>query len=527
MFQNAHQSARLRLLFLIPLAVAILGIVATLTLTLSSHEQASVQDGVIRLRASAEDFYNQSILYDAHALQAVMDVLEDNVPLRAALAAGDRDRLLALGAPPFERLKRDFSITHLYFTRPDRVNLLRVHAPDRAGDRIDRITTLAAERDQASAFGVEIGPLGTFTLRLVAPWHDRTSGKLIGYVELGMEIDRVLQALRDVFGVYVIVLIHKDVLDRARWEEGMRTLGRVPDWERFPSVVVGRQTPDEIPDAIGAYLSGHSLEELNAIISGNLGGQAYRLAFLPLRDVGNRHVAHLVLFMDVTKETRAAARTVYQGTGIALGIGCLLFLFFNWHIGRIGRRLETDERALRQLATRDGLTGLYNHRTFYLFVKKEIARIRRYGGEVAVVLLDIDHFKRINDTHGHQAGDAILRGLSKRLQDAVRDVDCVCRYGGEEITVILPNCEKPRLVAERLRIAIAATPFSIDDGQAIRITASIGVATYPSGADSVDTLVSAADAAMYAAKEAGRNQVRAHAPAPEPGATTQRDEMGS
>ena len=115
--------------------------------------------------------------------------------LSLALAQRDRDMLLKHATPLFKDIRRDYKITHFYFTGIDRVNLLRVHAPLRYGDTIDRITTLQAEHSGTVAYGVELGPLGTFTLRLVSPWYDPKTNKLIGYVELGMEIDQIIHKL--------------------------------------------------------------------------------------------------------------------------------------------------------------------------------------------------------------------------------------------------------------------------------------------------------------------------------------------
>ncbi len=179
-------------------------------------------------------------------------------------------------------------------------------------------------------------------------------------------------------------------------------------------------------------------------------------------------------------------------------------------------RLEADQAALKQLATHDGLTGLYNHHTFYVLLGDELARTQRFKRPVSLLLLDIDHFKRVNDTHGHLAGDAILKGLSELLGHQARAMDRVCRYGGEEITVILPETDPDAAAsfAERLRAAVAAQPFDVDAGGApLRITVSIGVASFPAHADSAQALVAAADAALYTAKRRGRNLVIRYEPA--------------
>lgn len=504
---KGREIARLRLLFLVPLAVAILAIITALTLALYQHEHQSVQQGVLRIRASAQDFYEDSIRYDARALQAVMDTLRRDPVLQAALARRDRQQLLMRSATLFDELKKDYAITHLYFTGTDRVNLLRVHTPNRYGDKIDRITTLAAEKSGTASFGVEIGPLGTFTLRLVTPWYDETTHQLIGYVELGMEVDRVLQKLRDFFGVEVFVLVHKDHLDRKQWEDGMRALGRTPAWDRFPEVVLGSQASQSVPPLLAERLARSELGDSHTILEAVHGGASYWIAFLPLQDAGGRNVAHMVLITDVSREANAARDTVYAGSLTALAAGILLLWFFNWQVGRIGRRLEGDAQALEQLATRDGLSGLYNHRTFYTLLEDEIIRARRYKHPFSLLMIDVDHFKLVNDTHGHQAGDAVLRGLSERLTDLVRDVDRVCRYGGEEMTVILPDTDAALEMGERLRAAVEATPFDIGAGQTIGITVSIGAASFPHNADTGQALVAAADTALYAAKQGGRNRV--------------------
>jgi two-component system cell cycle response regulator len=182
----------------------------------------------------------------------------------------------------------------------------------------------------------------------------------------------------------------------------------------------------------------------------------------------------------------------------------------------MAEKLEQNQKALYELAIRDGLTGLYNHHTFYALLADELARAQRFKRPVALLMLDIDHFKRVNDTHGHQAGDAILKGLSELLAQQARAIDRVCRYGGEEIAVILPETDPDAAdnIAERLRAAVEAQPFNVNAGTPVHITVSIGVASWSMQGDGADTLVAAADAALYAAKRSGRNRISRHEPVP-------------
>ena len=160
---------------------------------------------------------------------------------------------------------------------------------------------------------------------------------------------------------------------------------------------------------------------------------------------------------------------------------------------------------IQHLAATDGLTKIANRATFQQTLGQELARAQRGNGSAALVLLDLDHFKRLNDTHGHQAGDEVLRGVARVLDESSRGFDTPARYGGEEFAVILPHTDPVEAVAvaERLRAAIAAAPLDPE------VTVSVGVASYPEDAASGDDLVRAADEALYAAKRAGRNRVTA------------------
>jgi diguanylate cyclase (GGDEF)-like protein len=166
-------------------------------------------------------------------------------------------------------------------------------------------------------------------------------------------------------------------------------------------------------------------------------------------------------------------------------------------------------RLFRQVQTQamtDALTGLYNHRYFQERLDREIKLCDRNNDRVSLILLDLDHLKRINDSMGHRTGDAALCHVARVMLATVREVDICARYGGEEFVIVLPQCgrEDAISVAERLREAIAATPVN-KIGQ---VTASIGVATYPAAARSKEELIEMADRAMYLAKAAGRNRVR-------------------
>ncbi|RMH59738.1 MAG: sensor domain-containing diguanylate cyclase [Candidatus Hydrogenedentota bacterium] len=170
-----------------------------------------------------------------------------------------------------------------------------------------------------------------------------------------------------------------------------------------------------------------------------------------------------------------------------------------------------ENARLYKLAVTDGLTGLFVHRHFQHRLQDEFVRSRRYGTPLALLLTDIDHFKKFNDTHGHRTGDAVLRQIAKLLQREARESDIVCRYGGEEMAIICPETRLSgaRQLAERIRSAADRTTFRDADGKpGLHVTLSIGLATtFTPGVHDRYRLIEEADAALYEAKKAGRNRV--------------------
>ena len=159
--------------------------------------------------------------------------------------------------------------------------------------------------------------------------------------------------------------------------------------------------------------------------------------------------------------------------------------------------------------TQNALTGAFNRRHIEEVVKREFERADRYGRPLTVAMLDADHFKRVNDSYGHQVGDDVLRELADRCRRTLRSNDVLGRYGGEEFVIVFPETglDEARVVAERLRGAIAERPVSTGD-LSLPVTVSIGLATSSRG-QTPDSLLARADAALYAAKRGGRNLVRA------------------
>jgi diguanylate cyclase (GGDEF)-like protein len=165
------------------------------------------------------------------------------------------------------------------------------------------------------------------------------------------------------------------------------------------------------------------------------------------------------------------------------------------------------ETVQRQAVT-DELTGLFNHRRFQEGLAQELERARRFGQSLGLVMLDIDNFKQVNDTYGHQIGDRVLADVARVLREFSREIDEPARYGGEELAVVLPgtDLEGAYNLAERVREGIEALEFQLEGRRTLKVTASFGAASLPESADDQPSLIAAADAALYVAKRSGKNR---------------------
>ena len=220
------------------------------------------------------------------------------------------------------------------------------------------------------------------------------------------------------------------------------------------------------------------------------------------------------LDLDETTRTASGQALVPRLREMQLYLGVLVAgltvaaSVFSTVLARMGERQ-------RSLSRRESLTGCFNRRAFYELFPREVERARRLGQGVALVFLDLDHFKRVNDRHGHETGDRVLQQLASRVLGIIRETDLLFRWGGEEFVILLPHtvtAEAPAL-AERIRAAVAERPFVTHDSYpGVSMTVSVGVAGEVGGPLDPDALLARADAACYRAKEAGRNRVVAEIP---------------
>jgi len=664
---------------LIPLFVVGWAIFAIGGYFLNNIEKRQRHEAVQQQAIAMQSHLQAALKNRAEAMEASLEFISQNRQLITALKSGNRQQLLKIAAPIYKRQNTQYNITHFYFHDSNRVNLLRVHKPEKHGDKINRFTALGAEKSAATFSGIELGPLGTFTLRSVLPVYD--ADQLIGYMELGQEIDNLLEQAHHMFNVELFLLIDKQHLAQNEWETGMRMLKRSHDWDMFSNWVLVSQTMADTPvvllHAVDREISGDTIQTRDDI---GLDEQNYWSAVIPLQDAGNRNVASLVMLHDMTSIIDSSTHEMLWFAGLSAVISWSLFILFWIILGGAERELasarkqliaigeertrqveqalniqrvldemlnislppltmkevllksldavlsmpifslqnkgsiflvidgeqklemiahrnlpdsllqscamlpfgkclcgkaaatrevvfyshlteqheikydgiqphghycipiisegnllgvlnayvenehvreemeegflknvattlaivierKAAEEKLEQLAHNDTLTGLPNRALFYDRLDQILALAERHKSEFAVFFLDLDHFKEINDTLGHDMGDVLLRQAASRLMGCVRKSDTVARMGGDEFTVILTDTTESgsiEIVANNILKSLQE-PFELNDSTC-NIGCSIGIALYPKDGLDSETLIKHADSAMYHAK---------------------------
>jgi len=320
-----------------------------------------------------------------------------------------------------------------------------------------------------------------------ATWRDLTpAGFAVGAAALGLGLLR--QRLLDL-GPVGRTLVMDGLPDPIVVMDGR---GRIVDTNRAAHTVLGLKPYGDVPVALGTLWASSRTEPIRSapltldVVGGEGGSQ--RLFEVTVTHLGaqGRHGHSALLMRDVTDQVR-----------------------MEHDLRQTTEALRAANADLKRLANTDVLTGLANRRRFMEVLEAEIERSERYDRPLSLVLVDMDHFKQVNDTHGHAGGDQVLRAAAAILRSVCRDVDLAARVGGEEFAILLPETDAPgaETVAERARAKIASGHHRAPSGAGFRITASAGVATFGREITSGEALLQAADDALYRAKTQGRNRV--------------------
>ena len=332
-----------RRFLLIPSIVGLVCLLAASAVTFLWLDFNSQQRAIDRLIQTGQKIFTKELYERFEILEIATHSLNRNRDLSQAFRSGDRDALERAARPIFDELSPRHRITHFYFTGLDRVNFLRVHNPQRHGDVIDRFTMREAVRTGQFARGLELGPLGTLTLRLVTPW--RVNGEIVGYIELGQEIEDAISDLTETLPIEVAIAIRKDLLDRDQWRTGMSMLGRDVDWDLAKDHVLIHTDVDRVPpEALGRLLQqgGGSVTVAQTLTADD--GSATRTLVTPLVDAGGQGLGQILFFMDVTSFRAAFWKSVVAIIVIFSLVGGILALSLTMVIRRFEKSLRHADR---------------------------------------------------------------------------------------------------------------------------------------------------------------------------------------
>jgi len=398
----------------------------------------------------------------------------------------------------------EYDFRQLHFQLPDNTSFLRMHSPDNYGDDLTGI------RHTVETANAKLVPVAAFEegriyngYRFVYPlFHE---GVHCGSAEVSFSMESYIKMLEELDLSDYFFGIRRDIVETTVFEADKT---RYVKSDFSPAYMYDREVT---PRADHGPLFRDNAAKLEAALAGDADtgflasceGEMMLVLVHPIRNLNGRAVACIlsVSLDPMIERTDGNYRLVMA----IIAAGALLLTGAAYVLA-----LERDK--LKRLSTTDPLTGLCNRMAISGAIGHELIRAKRYKRAFSVLLIDLDHFKKINDRFGHGEGDAVLRNLAETMRRNMRAVDRIGRWGGEEFIVVLPDTalEAAIFAAEKLRKAIEQTKLS----EFAAVTASIGVAGCDAAEeDGIDHLIAKADAALYLAKERGRNRVEAQAPA--------------
>lgn len=338
---------KIRKRILVPLVIALFLLLIFSALNVYLRELSHFRIIITENMDSVKKLLENQLQHDAELLGGLIDFLEEEENLRHAWSVKDRDTLYNQTLPLFNNMRDKYKVTHFYFIDLNGTVFLRVHNPTRYGDVIDRFTLRRTMITRSSTYGMELGPLGTLTLRRVYPWY--FNGKLEGYIELGEEIQHITPVLKKILDVELIFLVDKSLLRRAGWEEGLRMMDRKGNWDCFREFAAIDSTLDsDKTQALDAYLYRDHEKHRETIFKIKFGNLVFRGGFVPLVDAAGRDLGDVIILKDFSRYEASFLYLFVMLVLVCAVIGGILFGFFYLFLGRIEASLIKAQNDIQK-----------------------------------------------------------------------------------------------------------------------------------------------------------------------------------
>jgi|GEM_PF-2108310 len=343
---NFFPSNNIRLAILIPFALILILIIGLFIGTGYVRYKQAHDLSLKNTLKQIEDEYRSQLNDDAEMMHIAIASLLTNEKILKAFRSRDRQALFDLTKPMFDHFKEDHFFTHFYFITPERETFLRVHQFNRHSDTINRLTMAEAEKTGKSAYGLELGVFGTFTLRMVVPW--RVDGRLIGFIELGEEIDHITDSIAERFDLHLLTTIKKDLLQREKWEVGQQFVGYQAHWNLFDDVVIIGKTSIDLSETLQEFISKHVVLNRHKDEAHRFedAGRQYLMDFFSLVDFGKREVGDLIVIQDETDQNAAFRQSMMIVGFASIMSGGAIFMIFFVILGRVENRLQKSQDYL-------------------------------------------------------------------------------------------------------------------------------------------------------------------------------------
>ena len=406
----------------------------------------------------------------------------------------NRNQLWELLKTDYHQIEK-YHFRQLHFAFPDNTSFLRLHSPTNFGDNLSsiRATMRTCNETQQPIFGFEEGRIFN-GYRFVYPLHHLD--RHCGLAEVSFSMKKVLEILTQITHAQYQFVIDRSVVESIVFEKYLNNYEPCPFSKDFLHDKNVRSANDHGVFSLLDSLQTHKMRSLQDFgYFTHLQQKDYLLLYKVIHNFEGKGVAYIISLEedDFFVKQRQSYHFAMRMTVL---LGILLLASINFFI--------YERRRLKKSASTDSLTQLYNRHYFTPLIQQEMERNQRYKTSLCLIMVDIDHFKSINDTYGHNLGDTVLKRVASLLLKSIRKTDSVGRWGGEEFMILLPNTTliQAHVVAEKIR-------YNIEQASIIpqkTITISLGIAEHHQESNP-DPLIQRADAALYHAKERGRNQV--------------------